>query len=156
MSPNVALACQRLCPCRQRRTTGTTRYRRTRLWCPGSPCLPCGEEKAVVAEFSHQRVVHSLLVRNKYTALHYKLFTDKLRYFRFCFAMILSVYNKWMFSPDLYGFPYPLFVTMNHMFVQFVLSAVLRYVWPRHFRPEHNPQPKDYVWVSKTCLWTRI
>ncbi|KAJ3569615.1 hypothetical protein NP233_g4922 [Leucocoprinus birnbaumii] len=62
----------------------------------------------------------------------------------FSFATILSVYNKWMFSKDRYGFPAPLFVTTMHMFVQFALSTVLRYTWPAHFRPTRSPTLKDY------------
>lgn len=64
---------------------------------------------------------------------------------RFLFATVLSVYNKWMFSPDHFGFPSPLFVTTLHMFVQFILAALLRLIWPRHFRPERNPTPSDYL-----------
>ncbi|KAH8119038.1 TPT-domain-containing protein [Phellopilus nigrolimitatus] len=62
----------------------------------------------------------------------------------FIVAIILSVYNKWMFSPDRYGFSWPLFVTMLHMFIQFVLAALVRNVWPLKFRPLHNPNKKDY------------
>ncbi|KAG1777096.1 triose-phosphate transporter family-domain-containing protein [Suillus placidus] len=62
----------------------------------------------------------------------------------YIFATILSLYNKWMFSPDLFGFPYPLFVTTLHMFVQFVLAAALRVCFSHHFRPERSPSVKDY------------
>ncbi|KAM5531839.1 hypothetical protein V8D89_014469 [Ganoderma adspersum] len=63
----------------------------------------------------------------------------------FFFATLLSVYNKWMFSPDRYGFPSPLFVTTGHMWVQFALAASLRYMLPRHFRPKHNPSREDFI-----------
>ncbi|THG96174.1 hypothetical protein EW026_g5607 [Hermanssonia centrifuga] len=33
----------------------------------------------------------------------------------FVFAMVLSLYNKWMFSPEHFGFPFPLFVTTMHI-----------------------------------------
>lgn len=62
----------------------------------------------------------------------------------FVFATVLSLYNKWMFSPDLFGFPFPLFVTTLHMFVQFVLAAALRVCFSHHFRPERSPSIKDY------------
>ncbi|KAF8909862.1 triose-phosphate transporter family-domain-containing protein [Mucidula mucida] len=62
----------------------------------------------------------------------------------FLFATTLSVYNKWMFSDDHLNFPYPLFVTTLHMFVQFILAAVLRIVWPKHFRPERSPPRVEY------------
>ncbi|KAL5485417.1 hypothetical protein ACEPAI_8059 [Sanghuangporus weigelae] len=60
-------------------------------------------------------------------------------------AILLSVYNKWMFSPDRYGFSWPLFVTMLHMFVQFAFAAAVRNVWPYRFRPPYNPGRKDYA-----------
>ncbi|XP_006460905.1 hypothetical protein AGABI2DRAFT_70443 [Agaricus bisporus var. bisporus H97] len=62
----------------------------------------------------------------------------------FLFATILSVYNKWMFSKDRYGFPAPLFVTTMHMFVQFVLAAFLRFTWPSRFRPVQVPTRVEY------------
>ncbi|KAH9986747.1 triose-phosphate transporter family-domain-containing protein [Russula compacta] len=63
----------------------------------------------------------------------------------FVLALILSLYNKWMFAPEHFGFPLPLFVTMLHMFVQTVLASVLRFGWPRRFRPKHDPSKEDYV-----------
>lgn len=64
---------------------------------------------------------------------------------RYLFATVLSVYNKWMFSPDLFGFPGPLFVTTLHMFVQFSLAALIRALWPHHFKPKARPTPEDYM-----------
>ncbi|KAF9219603.1 TPT-domain-containing protein [Gyrodon lividus] len=62
----------------------------------------------------------------------------------FLFATVLSVYNKWMFSPDHFAFPYPLFVTTLHMLVQFLLAALIRFVYPRHFCPDKKPSLRDY------------
>ena len=64
---------------------------------------------------------------------------------RFAFALVLSLYNKWMFAPEHFGFPLPLFVTMLHMFVQSALASTLRFGWPRRFRPENNPSREDYA-----------
>lgn len=64
---------------------------------------------------------------------------------RYLFATILSVYNKWMFSPGLYGFPAPLFVTTLHMFVQFLLAASIRALWPHHFKPKARPTSSGYL-----------
>ncbi|KIM53643.1 hypothetical protein SCLCIDRAFT_1222611 [Scleroderma citrinum Foug A] len=61
----------------------------------------------------------------------------------FSFATVLSVYNKWMFSHDHFGFPYPLFVTTIHMFIQFILATALRFIHP-HFRPEKKPTLQAY------------
>ena len=66
-------------------------------------------------------------------------------YARFSFATVLSVYNKWMFSADHFGFPFPLFVTTMHMLVQFVLAALIRNIWPNRFRPECSPSRADYM-----------
>ncbi|TFK74541.1 TPT-domain-containing protein [Pluteus cervinus] len=63
----------------------------------------------------------------------------------FTFATILSLYNKWMFAPEHLGFPFPLFVTTIHMFIQFLLAALLRLIWPRKFKPEHNPTRQAYA-----------
>ncbi|KAI0790716.1 triose-phosphate transporter family-domain-containing protein [Abortiporus biennis] len=63
----------------------------------------------------------------------------------FLFATILSVYNKWMFSKEHFGFPAPLFVTTMHMFVQLALASACRYIWPRSFRPDRNPAKSDYL-----------
>jgi solute carrier family 35 protein C2 len=49
-----------------------------------------------------------------------------------------------MFSPDLFGFPYPLFVTTLHMLVQFLLAGALRVCFSHHFRPERSPSVQDY------------
>lgn len=65
--------------------------------------------------------------------------------YRFVLALMLSLYNKWMFAPEHFGFPLPLFVTMLHMFVQTALASILRFQWPRRFRPEHDPSREDYV-----------
>ncbi|KAK7057450.1 TPT domain-containing protein [Favolaschia claudopus] len=62
----------------------------------------------------------------------------------FLFSTILSLYNKWMFSETYFAFPYPLFVTTMHFFVQFALAALLRAVWPDRFRPPHRPSKVDY------------
>lgn len=65
--------------------------------------------------------------------------------YRYFFATLLSLYNKWMFSPLYYGFTYPLFVTANHMVVQFFLAWVVRLVWSERFRPREKPGKEDYV-----------
>lgn len=66
---------------------------------------------------------------------------------RYCFATILAVYNKWMFSADHYGFGYPLFVTFCHMVVQSICAAILRKTFPKRFRPAEKPTRQDYVSV---------
>lgn len=64
---------------------------------------------------------------------------------RYFFATLLSLYNKWMFSPQYYGFSFPLFVTFCHMIVQFCLAAILRIVWAERYRPVERPTRRDYV-----------
>ncbi|XAO22695.1 hypothetical protein I312_101468 [Cryptococcus bacillisporus CA1280] len=61
------------------------------------------------------------------------------------FATLLSLYNKWMFSPQYYNFQYPLFVTACHMVVQFALAAVIRLIWADRFRPKERPTRRDYL-----------
>ncbi|KAF8550674.1 TPT-domain-containing protein [Imleria badia] len=62
----------------------------------------------------------------------------------FLFATVLSVYNKWLFSPDHFNFPYPLFVTSVHMFIQFLLAALLRYTFSRKFVSDKKPTLRSY------------
>lgn len=52
----------------------------------------------------------------------------------YIFSLLISVYNKWMFSPDHLNFHFPLFITCLHMIVQFSLSSLVLYLFPR-FRP---------------------
>jgi len=69
----------------------------------------------------------------------------------FIFATILSVYNKWMFSPKYFNFPFPLFVTTFHMLVQFILAAIARAVFPRLFVPTRRPSLRDYGKKAVPC-----
>ncbi|KAI0033450.1 triose-phosphate transporter family-domain-containing protein [Vararia minispora EC-137] len=64
---------------------------------------------------------------------------------RFFFALVLQLYNKWMFSPDRFGFPSPLFVTMLHMWVQWALAAIARQVWSGQFHSEQSPSRDGYL-----------
>ncbi|KAI5846812.1 triose-phosphate transporter family-domain-containing protein [Tricharina praecox] len=52
----------------------------------------------------------------------------------YLFSLLISVYNKWMFSPDHLNFHFPLFTTCVHMIVQFSLSSLVLYALPQ-FRP---------------------
>ena len=64
---------------------------------------------------------------------------------RYGFATLLSLYNKWMFTPKYYNFPFPLFVTTCHFVIQYILSAIILNVWPKRFKPTERPTRKDYV-----------
>lgn len=59
-------------------------------------------------------------------------------------------YNQWMFSGDHLDFKFPLFTTCMHMLVQFILSALVLYFFPR-FRP--TPPPSEN---SNAPLMTRM
>ena len=87
-----------------------------------------------------------MLVRLLFHSTVYAVVISGIAY-RFLSAITLSVYNKWMFSPERYGFHWPLFVTSFHMFAQFFLAAIVRKVWARKFKPPFNPTRKDYVSV---------
>ncbi|KAF9070851.1 triose-phosphate transporter family-domain-containing protein [Rhodocollybia butyracea] len=62
----------------------------------------------------------------------------------FFFAILLSMYNKWMFSDSHFNFPYPLFVTSLHMVVQFILAALVLHIWPKKFKPIRYPTLEEY------------
>ncbi|GAA5985937.1 hypothetical protein JCM10908_006340 [Rhodotorula pacifica] len=68
----------------------------------------------------------------------------------YCFSMLISLYNKWMFSEEYYNFPYPLFVTSIHMLVQWLLAALTLSIFPR-LRPTNRPQPRDYATKVGPC-----
>ncbi|BFZ64066.1 hypothetical protein YB2330_005204 [Saitoella coloradoensis] len=53
------------------------------------------------------------------------------------FSLLLSLYNKWMFSPQHLNFHYPLFITSFHMIMQFGMAAAVLYFIPR-FRPPRD------------------
>ncbi|KAG9023940.1 Triose-phosphate Transporter [Tulasnella sp. JGI-2019a] len=69
----------------------------------------------------------------------------------FSFATLLSMYNKWMFSPNYFNFPFPLFVTTTHMAVQFSLAFGIRSLWPHLFNPPGRPTVKEYVQKCMPC-----
>ncbi|MCJ1473403.1 Triose-phosphate Transporter [Lambiella insularis] len=52
----------------------------------------------------------------------------------YLFSLSISIYNKWMFSPEHLNFHFPLFTTSMHMLVQFSLASTVLYFIPR-FRP---------------------
>ncbi|EJU04397.1 TPT-domain-containing protein [Dacryopinax primogenitus] len=62
----------------------------------------------------------------------------------YLFATILSVYNKWMFSPEHFGFPFPLFVTTIHMIVQWCMAALVRFLFPSLMKSPGRPSRREY------------
>ncbi|KAL3419124.1 triose-phosphate transporter [Phlyctema vagabunda] len=67
----------------------------------------------------------------------------------YLFSLSISIYNKWMFSPELLDFHFPLFTTCMHMLVQFALASLVLYCLPQ-LRPRydslsnpHNSQGTD-------------
>lgn len=66
-------------------------------------------------------------------------------YVRFTFATLLSMDNKWMFTPAYFNFPFPLFVTTMHMAMQFMMSATVRKLWPHVFNPPGRPTAEEYM-----------
>ena len=62
----------------------------------------------------------------------------------YAFSLLLSLYNKWMFAPRHLNFPFPLFVTSIHMAMQFCLSGLVLYWFPK-FRPKKE----DYLSVKE-------
>ncbi|KAK6540697.1 Triose-phosphate Transporter [Orbilia ellipsospora] len=52
----------------------------------------------------------------------------------YMFSLLISVYNKWMFSEKHLNFRFPLFITSIHMLVQFSLSSLVIWYFVQ-FRP---------------------
>ncbi|KAF8710844.1 TPT protein, partial [Rhizoctonia solani] len=72
----------------------------------------------------------------------------------FGFSTVLSIYNKWMFSGDKFGFPSPLFVTSMHMLMQFLLAALCRFIFPSTFGSPYSPTGKQYAVKAVPCAVT--
>ncbi|KAI9252935.1 triose-phosphate transporter family-domain-containing protein [Phascolomyces articulosus] len=66
------------------------------------------------------------------------------------FATFLSVYNKWMFSEEHYGFQFPLFVSSTHMVVQFIFAGFSLLLVPK-IRPTKRPTLKEYIFKVLPC-----
>jgi len=74
----------------------------------------------------------------------------------YTFSLLLSLYNKWMFAPGHLNFPFPLFVTSLHMVVQFFLSGIVLWKFPR-LRPQKEDllTPKEYWYEQNLWLFER-
>ncbi|KAI8381568.1 triose-phosphate transporter family-domain-containing protein [Radiomyces spectabilis] len=68
----------------------------------------------------------------------------------YTFATFLSVYNKWIFSIDYYGFQFPLFVTTIHMVVQFFFAGTSLVIAPK-LRPTKRPTVTEYIYKVLPC-----
>lgn len=68
----------------------------------------------------------------------------------YLFATLISLYNKWMFSPDHYNFQFPLFVSACHMYIQFGLAALTLSLFPS-IRSRTRPTPHDYLKKALPC-----
>ncbi|WVF72026.1 hypothetical protein IAT40_006838 [Kwoniella sp. CBS 6097] len=104
-----------------------------------------GDMGVVGVEPGHERHRHASLEMKK--ALWWKnvVITGIFVLSWYTFATLLSLYNKWMFSPQYYGFSYPLFVTACHMVVQFFLASFIRIAFAKQYRPKERPTRKEYV-----------
>ncbi|WVQ98894.1 hypothetical protein IAU59_006025 [Kwoniella sp. CBS 9459] len=104
-----------------------------------------GDMGVAGVEPGHERHRHASLEMKK--ALWWKnvVITGIFVLSWYTFATLLSLYNKWMFSPQYYGFSYPLFVTACHMVVQFFLASLIRVVFAKQYRPKERPTRKEYV-----------
>ncbi|KAI9603916.1 hypothetical protein H4Q26_003525 [Puccinia striiformis f. sp. tritici PST-130] len=99
--------------------------------------------------------VRNRLVKNSSTSPKVTLWTDILINAGFIaswylFATLISLYNKWMFSPDHYNFQYPLFVSACHMYIQFGLAAATLALFPS-IRSRTRPTPHDYLKKALPC-----
>ncbi|EGG12755.1 uncharacterized protein MELLADRAFT_46405 [Melampsora larici-populina 98AG31] len=68
----------------------------------------------------------------------------------YLFATLISLYNKWMFSPDHYNFQYPLFVSSCHMLIQFILASLSLATF-NSIRPTNRPSPHNYATKAAPC-----
>ncbi|KAH6619784.1 triose-phosphate transporter family-domain-containing protein [Chaetomium sp. MPI-SDFR-AT-0129] len=55
----------------------------------------------------------------------------------YLFSLLISLYNKWMFSPDKLNFRFPMFTTAMHFLVQFSLASLVLWGFPS-LRPNNG------------------
>ncbi|KAK8869652.1 hypothetical protein IAR55_000220 [Kwoniella newhampshirensis] len=96
-------------------------------------------------ERGHERHRHATVAMKKALWWRNVIITGLFILSWYIFATILALYNKWMFSPQYYGFSFPLFVTACHMVVQFALAAIIRLALAERFRPAERPTRKQYI-----------
>ncbi|CAO1613569.1 unnamed protein product [Sympodiomycopsis kandeliae] len=73
------------------------------------------------------------------------------------FSTCISVYNKWMFDPSKHNFPFPVFVTSMHMFVQTGLALLAVLLLDKTGKMELIPRkpngskrrPSGQDWIGK-------
>ncbi|KAI8589790.1 TPT-domain-containing protein [Geranomyces variabilis] len=69
----------------------------------------------------------------------------------YTFSLSLSFYNTWLFHEGKHNFPFPLFTTMIHTVIQFLLSGVcVLFIWPS-MRPKRHPALRDYFTKVFPC-----
>ncbi|KAH9813063.1 triose-phosphate transporter family-domain-containing protein [Melampsora americana] len=68
----------------------------------------------------------------------------------YLFATLISLYNKWMFSPDHYNFQFPLFVSSCHMLIQFILASLSLATFTS-IRPTNRPSIRNYTSKAAPC-----
>ncbi|KAJ2660095.1 hypothetical protein IWW48_003147 [Coemansia sp. RSA 1200] len=66
------------------------------------------------------------------------------------FSGVLSVYNKWLFGSSERDFPFPLFVTSVHMFVQYMLATLCLRAYPA-LRPQQQSTWDVYLVRAVPC-----
>nr|XP_031857231.1 uncharacterized protein CI109_007350 [Kwoniella shandongensis]KAA5524303.1 hypothetical protein CI109_007350 [Kwoniella shandongensis] len=96
-------------------------------------------------ERGHERHRHATLALKKALWWRNVIITGMFILSWYIFATFLALYNKWMFSPQYYGFGFPLFVTCCHMIVQFALAATIRMFLADRFRPAERPTRREYL-----------
>ncbi|SPO39590.1 related to YMD8 - putative nucleotide sugar transporter [Pseudozyma flocculosa] len=71
----------------------------------------------------------------------------------YTFSTLISIYNKWMFSPDRLNFSFPLFVTTCHMVMQFILASLAMKLFDEKLVPRkpngERARPSGHDWASK-------
>ncbi|KAI8904954.1 triose phosphate transporter [Powellomyces hirtus] len=97
-----------------------------------SPTAP--GEGTFVNQWSRHALVASFYIASWYT-----------------FSLTLSFYNTWLFHVDQKNFRFPLFTTMIHTIMQFMLSGIcVLFIWPS-MRPSRHPALKDYFTKVFPC-----
>ncbi|ODV85987.1 hypothetical protein CANARDRAFT_148778 [[Candida] arabinofermentans NRRL YB-2248] len=78
----------------------------------------------------------------------------------FTFSLLISLYNKWMFSDETLDFKFPVLITACHQLILFILSCVTLIIWPKFRLNYHegnsttnnNTESISYLINPKTYL----
>ncbi|KTW30170.1 hypothetical protein T552_00647 [Pneumocystis carinii B80] len=69
----------------------------------------------------------------------------------FFFSILLSLYNKWLFSDKHLNFTFPLFAGSIHIVIEYFFSIIIMKLFPQFQPPSNSFEMKDYLTKIIPC-----